>query len=118
MLAGELVYQILKARFNELVFPAPRPEQAEKGIPYVTFQEISESPLNTVEAYTGHDLVRMQINVYAFDSYIVKTLGKEIAHLMTEQNQLSCEFLGARSDYDEETKLRSRQLDFYIFQSC
>lgn len=119
MLASELVYLVLGPLFGDRVGPHPLPESFDKSSTYLTYQGISNVALTTVKGWTGHDLVRMQVNVYNHDNIQCEKDAIKTKWAMTEQKLLSCEVIGSGSSgFDEETQLNFQQIDFYIWQTA
>lgn len=116
MLASEVIYISLKDLFNGQVWPDPKPESQKSVLPYMTYLKVSGVAENTIEGYTGHDLVRMQLNIYTSSALVGEKLASQVKYIMSEQHLAACEYLGDHSDYDEPTNLHYQQLDFYIFQ--
>ncbi|MGY5392761.1 hypothetical protein [Acinetobacter sp. NigerLNRRAM0016] len=119
MLASELVYQVLGPLFSDRVGPHPLPEGFDKSSTYLTYQGISNVALTTVKGWTGHDQVRIQVNVYNHDNIQCEKDAIQAKWAMGEQKILSCEVIG-QSDggLDEETQLYCQQIDFYIWQTA
>ena len=116
MLASEVVYQTLSPIFN--IAPAPLAENQKYIGTYVTYQGISEESLNTVKAWTGHDLLRVQINVFDTSKLTCEKVAIQIKHLMSKQTLTACTILGGRDGgFDAETKLYMQQIDISIWQS-
>lgn len=120
MRASYIVVESLKHLASGRVFVAPRKKNDDQGVPYITYQIISKTPVNTLDGYSGHDRVRVQINVYAHTyndcellmarvkrsfnrSHGAPEIGSVTAHQYesdTDLNQLSCDvFLSEFIDY-------------------
>lgn len=119
MLASEIVYESLKTDFEDRVGPHPLAEPFElRDKPYVTYQKISSESLDDDGNWTGHDSVRMQVNVFHQDSIVCERSAIDVRWIMTEvQNYCACECVGSRSDYDPETQIYYEQIDFLMWQS-
>ena len=116
MLASEIVYMTLEDEFSGAVYPAPRDDSITSVVPYVAYQNISLMPENTIDGFTGHSFVRMQINVYDYDSINVEKLAFKIVKLMQNQALATCEFISISDSSRDATKLYGKMIDFYISQ--
>lgn len=119
MLASEIIYQVLGPHFNDRVAPHPIPEKFDlQGSVYITFQKISSSSFNDDGGWTGHDYVRVQVNVHHTDMIECEKNANQVRHLMNDQSLCSCEIAGgAGIDFDSETQLYYEQIDFFMWQS-
>ncbi|ELW82067.1 hypothetical protein ACINWC743_1574 [Acinetobacter sp. WC-743] len=117
MLASEAIYQILGSIFNDRVGPSPLPEGFDKSETYITYEGISSMPLMTVKNWTGHDHVRIQVNVMNHDNIECEKAAIKVKREMDSQSIIKCEFLGERyAGLDVETQLWQIQIDFYMWQ--
>ena len=119
MLASEAIYQILGPLFNDRVGPSPLPEGFDKSLTYITYESISSMPLMTVKNWTGHDQVRIQVNVMNHDNIECERAAIIVKRAMDSQSVVKCEFLGeSYAGLDVETQLWQIQIDFYVWQSA
>ncbi|MCE1272442.1 MAG: hypothetical protein LWW88_12985 [Acinetobacter sp.] len=119
MLASEIIYQVLGPHFNDRVAPHPIPEKFDlQGGVYITFQKISSSSFSDDGGWTGHDYVRVQVNVHHTDMIECEKNAIQVKNLMNDQEYCSCEIAGGSGiEFDPETQLYYEQIDFYVWQS-
>lgn len=67
MHASETLYQRLSPLFEGRIYPIVAGEHADSTPPYGVYHIIASEPLNTLDGYTGHDFVRVQIDSYHSD---------------------------------------------------
>lgn len=119
MLASEAIYAILGPIFNNRVGPAPLPEGFDKSLTYITYEGITSIPEMTVKKWTGHDLVRIQVNVMNHDNIQCEKEAIKVKWAMDDQAIASSELVGERyAGLDVETQLWQIQIDFYIWQKA
>ena len=119
MLASEAIYTILGPLFEDRVGPSPLPEGFDKSKTYITYEGITSDPLMTVKNWTGHDQVRIQVNVMNHDNIQCEKEAITVKRAMDDQSVVSCDFLGERyAGLDVETQLWQIQIDFYIWQTA
>ena len=119
MLASEAIYQILGPLFNDRVGPSPLPEGFDKSLTYITYEGITSIPEMTVKKWTGHDLVRIQVNVMNHDNIQCEKEAIKVKWAMDDQAIASSELVGERyAGLDVETQLWQIQIDFYIWQKA
>lgn len=72
-------------------YPAIVPEGADSTYPYALYHVIASEPINTLDGTTGHEIVRMQIDIY-HDDYdaLIEIIGTCIGAL----NSVRAEYLG------------------------
>lgn len=117
MLVKEIIYVVLGPFFNSRVGPHPLPQNFDKSETYVTYQGVSEVPLNTVKAWTGHSNQRIQINVFNHDIIECEKAKNQVIWAMTEQKHSSCTVSSMRDEgLDSDTQLYQQQIDFLIWQ--
>ena len=117
MLIKEIIYTVLSPLFNDRVAPHPLPMSFDKSLTYITFQGISEDPLNTVKGWTGHGLQRVQINIFDPDVIECEKAKNKVIWAMDQQSHSSCTFVSARDEgLDDETQVYQQQIDFLIWQ--
>ena len=117
MLAIEICYALLSgAGFN--CGPAPLEKGEKLKDVYVTYQDISTVPQNSVSGWMGIDYVRMQVNVYHKEKLKASQHANQIKKLFSKQNSYcECTLVGERGSHDTETLLHCQQIDFYMTQS-
>ncbi|EHU2604700.1 hypothetical protein [Acinetobacter baumannii] len=119
MLVSEIIYEVLKGPFNDNVGPHPLPEGFDRSTTYITYQGISNIPLNTVKGWTGHDRLRIQINVYTHEKLQGEKDAIAVKWAMDQQKYSNCEIADQRDGgFDEETQLWVQEIDFYLWQNA
>ena len=119
MLASEVIYSVLGPLFNDRVGPSPLPEGFDKSETYITYEGITAIPEITVKKWTGHDLVRIQVNVMNHDNIQCEKEAIKVKYAMDDQSIASSELIGDRfAGLDVETQLWQIQIDFYIWQKA
>ena len=78
MHASETIYSTLAPLFAERVYPIAINEHASQITPYAIYNIITSNPLSTLDGYTGHDWVRVQIDIYHSDYDELIALTKEV----------------------------------------
>lgn len=116
MLAIEICYALLKEEFE--CGPHPLPEGTDQARGYVTYQDVSLMPQESISGWMGFDQVRMQVNVYNKSKLQASRDANRIKRLFTKENPFGgCSVVAGRSDFDTETMLHLQQIDFYMYQS-
>ena len=116
MLAIEICYALLKDEFE--CGPHPLPEGIDLARGYVTYQDVSLMPQESISGWMGFDQVRMQVNVYNKSKLQSSRDANRIKRLFTKENPFGgCSVVAGRSDFDTETMLHLQQIDFYMYQS-
>lgn len=64
MTASERIYSLLSDLVAGRCYPLFVPESENKPPPYVVYSIISNTPDNVLDGITGHEWVRVQIDVY------------------------------------------------------
>lgn len=67
------------------IYPLMVRDKDDKTTPYVVYQTISNQPENTLDGPTGHEWVRMQIDLYHNDLYEGILLANKIIQRINEQ---------------------------------
>ncbi|WP_151731856.1 hypothetical protein [Acinetobacter ursingii] len=118
MLVSEVIYQTLSPIFSDRVAPHPMPKDYVKSETYVTYQGISEDPLNTVKTWTGYELKRVQVNIYNHDNIQCERDALSVKAALCNQKLSSCVLIASREGgMDEDTQLYQYQCDFEIWQN-
>ncbi|MFB6349288.1 DUF3168 domain-containing protein [Moraxella sp. ZJ142] len=78
MNASEQVYTLLADLVNQQVFPLFINENQSVTPPYIIYQPITTTPDNTLDGVTGHEWVRMQIDIYHDDYDELLTLTSQV----------------------------------------
>lgn len=118
MLVSEVIFQTLSPLFDDRVGPHPMPKDYDKSETYVTYQGISEEPINTVKEWTGYELKRVQVNIYNHDNIKCEQDALAIKSALSNQKLSSCVLIASRDGgMDEDTQLYQYQIDFEIWQN-
>lgn len=119
MLASEVIYQTLAPLFNGQVAPAPLVQGQQVSGTYLTYQSISEESLETVNGWTGHDHVRMQVNIFNHDSIECERDKNRVKFVMRDQKLTACAIAGGHyAGFDEATQLHHHIVEFFIWQNA
>lgn len=118
MRASVMIFQTLSPLLSARVFPAPRAETADQTVPYATYQKITSNSENTLDAWTGHDYVRVQVDVWHNTLNEAEILGNQVKSAITNQTLCAAELADTRDTYDETTKLHGQSIDFMIWQTA
>lgn len=116
MIAGAKIFPILSPLVDGRVFPIIVPEASLKNTPYIVWQIISDVPENTIDGYTGHEWVRVQIDVY--DKYYdaAVQLGHDVVATLDENIQTT-DYFGTEQTFDTEAKLFRQSIDIGLWQT-
>lgn len=116
-MSAELIFSTLATLVDDRVYTLIAPEGQALLPPYIIYDDsISNNPLHTLEGYTGHERVRVQIDVYdeSFDNCI--ELSKKVIWAMEDKQ---AEYISQTQFYDFDVKLFRRSLDFWLWRtSC
>lgn len=99
MIAGVFIYNLLSALVEGRVYPDEVGESDNQTTPYIVYQDISNIPEITMEGVTGHEWVRMQIDVYHHDKYAGVLLANKAIQLIND-NSISAIYGGKVSSKD------------------
>ena len=114
--ASVIVVQSLGYLVDGRIFPAPRQAQDSQAVPYITYQSISSVPVNTLDGYTGHDRVRVQIDAHATTLTDAETLISRVKHALNNAAG-SPQLDTVQTNRDPETRLWRASLDVFISES-
>lgn len=67
MTASERIYSLLADLVAGRCYPLFVPESEKQPPPYIVYSIISNTPDNTLDGITGHEWVRVQVDVYTAD---------------------------------------------------
>jgi hypothetical protein len=116
MRASYIVFNALKHLADGRVFISPRPESADQTVPYITHQMISRVPINTLDGYTQHDRVRVQIDVYAQTYSDAELLMHRVK--MSINNASGAPIIDAeQSAYEYDAKLHRVTVDVFLSET-
>lgn len=111
--ASVIVVQSLGYLVEGRIFPAPRSDADNQAIPYISYQTISSVPVNTLDGYTGHDRLRVQVDVHTdtlSDAELLMHRVKNALNNSAGSPQLDT----VSTNRDPETRLWRASLDVFI----
>lgn len=111
--ASVIVVQSLGYLVDGRIFPAPRSDADDQTVPYITYQTISSVPLNTLDGYTGHDRVRVQIDVHTNTLSDAEVLMHKVKNALNNSAG-SPQLDTVETNRDPETRLWRASLDVFI----
>lgn len=119
MIAGAQLYPILSPLVDSEIYPlfAPEPPDGqERKTPYIVWQVISSQPENTYDGITGHEWVRVQIDVYdkSYDNCV--QLSHNVVSALDRHIKPSV-YDGTQQLYDKDAKLFRQSIDFEFNQT-
>lgn len=116
MIAGAQLYPLLSPLVNQRVYPMVVPEASIKNTPYIVWQVISDVPENTIDGYTGHEWVRVQIDVYdkSYDACV--QLSHDVVATINN-NIKTTDYYGTEQLYDNEARLFRQSIDIGLWQT-
>ena len=97
------------------IYPDMLTEHDDKTIPYVVYQNISTVPEVTLDGVTGHEWVRMQIDVYHNDKYQAVLLANRVVQEINDNIQPS--IYSARQSLREGNLFRE-SIDYEFWQTA
>ena len=116
MIAGELLYSLLGPLVDNRIYPIVVPESSIKNTPYIVYQVISSQPQNTIDGKTGHEWVRVQIDVYhkSYDKAV--QLSHDVVRAIDDNVHLSI-YDGTEQLYESEQALFRQSIDYEFWQT-
>lgn len=115
MIAGVRINTLLSPMVNGRLYPDMLTEHDDKTIPYVVYQNISTVPEVTLDGVTGHEWVRMQIDVYHNDKYQAVLLANRVVQKINDNIQPS--IYSARQSL-REGDLYRESIDYEFWQTA
>lgn len=127
MRASKLIFSTLKqiAEVQETrsrgtttarIYPLRAVEHAEDNPPYLIYNDsISNDPELTLEEFTGHENVRIQIDVYAKGYTACEELAIKVMWALDALPDT--EYIGNQSMPNPDNTLSRRTVEFYMWQS-
>lgn len=109
MHASETLYNRLSALFDGRVYPIVATEHADTAVPYAIYHTIASEPLNTIDGYTGHDFVRVQIDIYHSDY-------DDLLHCVDNTTQALNNFLYLGTTYTSDGTLYRAIVEYKLWQ--
>lgn len=114
--ASVIVVKSLGYLVDGRIFPAPRSDADDQTVPYITYQTISNVPVNTLDGYTGHDRVRVQIDVHTNTLSDAELLMHRVKHALNNADG-SPQLDAMDTSRDPETRLWRASLDVFLSES-
>lgn len=111
MHASETIYSTLAPLFDERVYPIVISEHENIKPPYAIYNIITSNPLSTLDGYTGHDWVRVQIDIYDSDYDELIALTKQA--IIALDNHTST-YLG--TTYHKDGELYRSISEYHLWQ--
>lgn len=115
MTANERIYSLLADLVGGRCYPLFVPESEKSPPPYIVYSIISNMPDNTLDGITGHEWVRVQIDVYTanYDDTITLSAGAVKA-----LNSITPSIYGGTTYlHDNETKLHRGLVEYEFWQT-
>lgn len=116
MIAGVQLVQTLGSLVNARIYPMIIREHDDTTAPYIIYQTISSVTEITNDGITGHEWVRMQIDVYHDDAYQCTLLANKIINAINDQIQPSI-YDGQEQMYDTASDLFRQSIDYEFWQT-
>lgn len=116
MIAGVRLAQILGPLVGNRIYPLLVTEDDDNTSPYIIYQEISSQPEVTDDGITGHEWVRIQIDVYHHDRYQVRLLANKVINTINNQIKPSI-YDGQQQLHDKPSNLYRQSIDYEFFQT-
>lgn len=113
--ANAAVTDALKPLVKNRVWPFVAPE-TNPAAPYIIYTPISSQRLQTLDGYTGHNQVSMQIDIWADDVETTTRLAETVIQLLEARTDISARVQQDRDDHDSTTNLVRKSLDFLIWE--
>ena len=98
------------------VYPLIIKETDDNTAPYIIYQVISSQPEITNDGITGHEWVRMQIDVYHTDAYQATLLANKVINNINDNIKPSI-YDGQQQLYDHASGLYRQSIDYEFFQT-
>ena len=116
MIVGPQIYQLLAPLVNDHVYPMIVPEASIKDTPYIVWQVVSSVPDNTIDGATGHEWIRLQIDIYdeSYDKAV--QLSNDVLGVINSNIQTT-DYYGTQQLYDAEAKLFRQSIDIGLWQT-
>lgn len=115
MIAGVRINALLSPMVSGRLYPDMLTEHDDKTIPYVVYQNISTVPEVTLDGVTGHEWVRMQIDVYHNDKYQAVLLANRVVQEINDNIQPS---IYSKRQSLREGNLFRESIDYEFWQTA
>lgn len=116
MIAGVQLYNLLSPLVDGKVYPLFVTERDKRDPPYIVYQVISNQPEITMDGITGHEWVRVQVDVYHRDIYEATLLSNKVINLINNNVKPSI-YGGSSQLYESEAKLYRITADYEFWQT-
>ena len=116
MKAGDRLYALLGPLVDGRIYPMIATESADQTRPYIIWQIISSQPEVTDDGVTGHEWVRVQIDVYHDDYDECTDLAHKVIGSISDNIHPS-EYENSQQSYETESKLFRQSLDVEFWQT-
>ncbi len=108
----ERLYAVLGSTNGGRVWPVLAPQ--DSALPRITFQRVSNAPVNDLRGHSGMDIVRVQVDVWAADYLSGKHLATTVRDTLSSSG-IKHLFLSDLDDYEPETKLYRVRMDLQFW---
>lgn len=115
MNAGQQLYPILSPLVDGRMFPMRRWEGADSANPYIIYSKVSSIPDSTMDGFSGHEYVRVQIDIYHEDYDELDALAIQVIDAINTGIPLS-EFLN-RQHLIDDSGLYRQSMDWQLWTS-
>lgn len=113
--ANAAVTDALKPLVNGRLWPLVA-QETNPGTPYIIYTPITGQRLQTLNGYSGHNQVSMQIDIWADDIETTTRLSETVIQLLEARTDISARVQQDRDDHDPTTNLVRKSLDFLIWE--
>ncbi len=123
-LASVQLYSTLSPLTSGKVFPGvapykgdPQGNKQDTDTPYISYQRISTQPENTLDGFSGHEWVNMQIDVYHGTDYEAELLANNVLYIL-KTNIPGLIYDGRTQGQDFETGYYYESLEIGMWQTA
>ncbi|MGP9691053.1 hypothetical protein ACT3S4_04410 [Psychrobacter sp. AOP30-A2-5] len=116
MIAGVQLVQTLGSLVDARIYPMIIREHDDATAPYIIYQTISSVAEVTDDGITGHEWVRVQIDVYHNDAYQCTLLANKVINAINEQIKPSI-YDGQEQMHDAASDLYRQSIDYEFSQT-
>lgn len=113
--AAAAVTDALKVLVKDRIWPFVAPE-GNLETPYIVYTPLPGQRLQTMEGYSGHNQLTMQIDIWAGDIETTTRLAEAVINLLEARTDISARVQQDRDDHDSTTNLVRKSLDFLIWE--
>lgn len=116
MIAAVQLEAVLNSLVGNRVYADVATEHDDSTLPYITYTDVSTVPENTLDGYTGHEWVRMQIDVWHDDKYQGILLANKVINAINSNIHPSI-YGGKTGMYDADSKLYRQLIEYEFWQT-